>query len=489
MTTTPTTSGTTASAAQSLFASLSSGSGVDTTSLVTSLVKAQFAAKTDTLTRKSDTITTQISGASALMGNISQFAAALRSFAGGGARQTQPVSSDKAVVTATALPNARLSGLSSSLSVTRLASGQVARTAMPVASRTTALGTGTLTLNFGTATYSGDRTSMTGFTAGADAPVSIEIVAGSESLDGIAAAINARAAGVTAAVVTDADGSAYLSLKGASGAARAFTLTATDDPSGNLARLAIGVGATGTALTSGAQNARLAVDGVTVERASNTIEDLVAGVRLELTGTSASPVALTSTTPVDALKGAVTDFAASFNEMLKTLTAQLDAQTGPLHGDAAAQTLLRSLRALTTTPLLSRTTAGAPATLGEIGIKTNRDGTLSVDTDMLTRALSTAPDAIEAMFSYSSNSTDGLTAALNSIALNASSTLFGLGASIKRYNDLASAVAKDQAAIVTQSDAMTARLTQQYASMNAKVAAYKSTQSFLKNQVDAWNKS
>jgi flagellar hook-associated protein 2 len=93
------------------------------------------------------------------------------------------------------------------------------------------------------------------------------------------------------------------------------------------------------------------------------------------------------------------------------------------------------------------------------------------------------------MFAYSSNSTDGLTAALNSISLNTSSTLFGLGASTKRYNDLASSVAKAQADISTQSDAMTTRLTQQYASMNAKVAAYRSTQSFLKNQIDAWNKS
>ena len=489
MTTTPTTSSATASAAQALFTSLSSGSGVDTASLVTSLVQAQFAAKTDALTAKSTAITAQISGASTLMSNVSQFAAALKSLATGGTLQTQPVSSNAGVVTATALPGAKLSGLSSSISVAQLASGQIARTTTPVATRTTALGVGQLTLTLGTATYTTDKTAMTGFTAGAGTPVTIDIVAGSENLDGIAAAINAKAAGVTASVVTDADGAAYLSLKGASGATQAFTLTATDDPSGNLAQLNVGVGAAGTALTAGAQNARLTVDGVTVERGSNTIDDLVAGVKLQLTGASTSPVSLTSTTPTDALKGAVTDFVDTYNEMLKTLTAQLDPQTGPLHGDAAAQTLLRSLRALTTTPILTGGAPGTPTTLGEIGVKTNRDGTLSVDTNALTHALSVAPDAVEAMFSFSSNSTDGLTAALNSISLSTSSTLFGLGASTKRYNDLAATVAKDQAAISTQSDAMTTRLTQQYASMNAKVAAYRSTQAFLKNQIDAWNKS
>ena len=486
-TTTPTTSSATASAAQALFTSLSSGSGVDTASLVTSLVQAQFAAKTDALTKKSDTITAQISGASTLMSNVSQFAAALKSLATGGTLQTQPVSSNANVVTATALSGAKLSGLSSSISVAQLASGQSARTTTPVATRTTALGTGQLTLTLGTATYATGNTAMTGFTPGAGTPVTIDIVAGSENLDGIAAAINAKAAGVTASVVTDANGSAYLSLKGASGAAQAFTLTANDDPTGNLAQLNVGVGAAGTALTAGAQNARLTVDGVTVERGTNTIDDLITGMKLQLTGTSTTPVSLTSTTPNDALKGAVTDFVDTYNEMLKTLTTQLDPQTGPLRGDTAAQSLLRSLRSLTTTALLTGGAAGSPTTLGEIGVKTNRDGTLSVDTTTLTHALSVAPDAVEAMFSFSSNSTDGLTAALNSISLNASSTLFGLGASTKRYNDLASNIAKQQDAISTQSDAMTTRLTQQYASMNAKVAAYKSTQAFLKNQIDAWN--
>jgi len=488
-TTTTTTSSATASAAQALFTSLTTGSGVDTAALVTSLVQAQFATKSEALSKKSDAVTAQISGASTLMSTISQFAAALKTLVTGGSLQTQPVSSNTGVLTATALSGAKLSGLSSSISVAQLASGQVARTTTPVATRSTALGAGQLTLTLGTATYDGTP-AMTGFTPGGGTPVTIDIVEGADDLDGIAAAINAKGAGVTASVVTDANGAAYLSLKGASGAAQAFTLTATDDPTGNLAQLDVGVGAAGTALASVAQNARLTVDGVTVERASNTIDDLVAGVKLQLTGTTGTtPVSLTSATPTDALKGAVTDFVDTYNEVLKTLNEQLDPKTGPLHGDSAAQSLLRSLRALTTTPILTGGAPGTPTTLGEIGVKTNRDGTLAVDDTTLTHALSVAPDAVEAMFSYSSASTDGLTAALNSISFNASSTLFGLGASTSRYNDLASAIAKQQEDIATQSDAMTTRLTQQYASMNAKVAAYKSTQAFLKNQIDAWNSS
>ena len=38
-----------------------------------------------------------------------------------------------------------------------------------------------------------------------------------------------------------------------------------------------------------------------------------------------------------------------------------------------------------------------------------------------------------------------------------------------------------------QAEAMRTRMTQQFASMDAKVAAYKSTQSFLEQQIDVWN--
>ncbi|WP_375396765.1 flagellar filament capping protein FliD [uncultured Sphingomonas sp.] len=485
-TTTPTTSNVIGSAAQSLFTSLSTGSGVDTASLVSSLVTAQYAAKTAQLTAKSDTLTAQISGISTLKSTVTQFAGALKSLSTGGTLQTQPVSSSPGVLTAAALPGAKLAGLSSSVTVSQLASAQVATTNAAVADRTAVIGSGSLTLTLGKATYSADGTAMTGFTPGGGTPVTIDLT--DASLDGIAAAINAKRAGVTASVVTDADGSAYLSLKGNSGASQAFTLAATD-PSGNLAPFAVGVGAGGTQLASGAQNAKLKVDGVAVERSSNTISDLIDGVKLQLNSTSPIPVALTSTTPTAALGAAIGDFVDTYNEVIKALNEQTDPITGPLRADTAAQALLKSLRGLTTKTMLTGAAGNTPATLGEIGVKTNRDGTLAVDDTAVAKALATWPASVEAMFAFSGNSTDGLTAAVQSISLNASSTLYGLGASQTRYAQQQSAVADAKDDITTQSAAMNKRLTQQFASMNAKVAAYKSTQTFLKNQIDAWTNS
>jgi len=229
------------------------------------------------------------------------------------------------------------------------------------------------------------------------------------------------------------------------------------------------------------------VDGVTVERASNSISDLISGVKLDLAGVSTVPVTLGTKTPTDGLRQAAQDFVDTYNEVLSTLNTQLDPKTGPLKSDGAAQSLLRSLQTLTTRTLLTGAAANTPTTLGEIGIKTNRDGTLSVDDDTLTRALTNWPSSVEAIFSYSTASSDGLTAAMQSISLNAGSTLYGLGASMTRYLQQQTDNSKAQSDLSDQSSAMSTRLTQQFASMNAKVAAYKSTQTFLKNQIDAWN--
>jgi flagellar hook-associated protein 2 len=483
---TPSASSVIGSAAQSLFNSLQTGSGVDTASLVTSLVAAQFATKTDLLTQQGNTLTAQISSVSTLKDTIATFASALKNLSTGGTLTTQPVSSSNSIVSATALPGASIAGQTSSITVSQLASAQVATTKIAVTDHTAVIGSGQLTLQLGTATYSADGTKMTGFSAGTAQAVTIDLT--NSSLDGIAAAINAKKAGVTASVVTDADGSAYLALKGTTGSAQAFTLQATSDPTGNLAQFNVGPDATGTQMASVAQNAKLTVDGVSVERASNTISDLVNGVQLQLNGVSPVAVSLTTSTPTDGLRQAITDFVDSYNEVLSTLQTALDPQNGPLKGDTAAQGVLRSLQTLTTKILLPNAAAGTPTTLGEIGIKTNRDGTLSVDDDTVTNALNTWPGSVESMFAFSSSSSDGVTAAMQSISLNAGSTIFGLGASMTTYLQKQSDLATAKDDLATQSSTMTDRLTQQFASMNSRVAAYKSTQSFLTAQIAAWNK-
>lgn len=486
---TPTTSSVTSAAATSLLNSLDAGSGVDTTSLVTSLVQAQFAARTAALTAKYDKLTSQISGVSTLKSAITDFTKALETLVKSGSLSAQPISSNTNVLTASALSGAKLSGMTANVTVSQLAAAQTAVSTTAVATKDTAIGTGTFTLQLGTASYDSGG-AMTAFAAGATAAVTIDVTAANNSLTGLAAAINAKKAGVTASVVTDADGTAYLSLKGATGAAQAFTLEATTDDDGTLA--AYNVGPTANAnmtITTQAKNAKLTVDGVAVERASNSISDLIAGVKLDLTATSTIPVALSASTPTASLSSAVNDLVATYNDVLALVREQTDPITGPLRGDTAARTMERSLKALTLKPLVTNPAPNTPSTLAEIGVATNRDGTLRVDPDRLAAALAANPDAIEAMFAPPGSGATGIYAALASVQLAATSTLYGLGASATRYNAAQGEIDEAKDKITDQSATMNTRLTKQFSSMNARVAAYKSTQTFLENQIKAWNNS
>lgn len=477
-----TTASVTKNAAQSVLTSLSTGSGVDTASLVTNLVTAQFAAKNAALAAKATSLTAQISATSTLKSTIGNFSTALGTLTGGGTLQTQPVSSNAGVLSASAISGAKVGQLSSSITVSQLATAQGSRSAA-IADRTATIGTGTLTLTLGTAVYSSDGSSMTGFTAGSGAAVSINVTDG--SLDGIAAAINAAKSGVTASVIADQDGKAVLSLKGTTGAAQAFTLKA-DDSSSALNQFNVGVG-TGT-LTGTAGNAKLTVDGVSVQRSSNTISDLVSGVKLQLNAVSAAPVSLSSTRPMSALAQAVSDFVDTYNQVYAGVKTATDPVNGDLKSDTAARTLMRSLSGLTTKSMVSTTTAGAPTTLAQIGIGTNRDGTLKVDTATLNKMLAAYPDEVEAMFATTSSNALGLQSSLAGISLAASSSVYGLGASADAYTKAQKDLSSQQDKITSQSDAMTTRLTQQFSSMNSMVTAYKSTQTFLENQIKAWNK-
>lgn len=472
----------TSGAATALLESLETGSGVDTTTLVGSLVDAQFAAKKAQLAAKYDTLTAQISGVSTLRNTITDFSKALESLVKGGTLASQPVSSNASVLTAAALPNAKLAGTSATIKVDQLATAQTAVSTTPFATAGTVVGTGTLTLNLGTGSYDAGG-ALTGVSGGSSIAITIDDT--NSSLTGIAAAINAKKAGVTASVVTDADGSAYLSLKGSTGAAQAFTLT-TQSTTGDLSKVAVGTPGAGTRVTQSATNAKLTVDGVAVERGSNEISDLVAGMKLTLTGTSTVPATLTATTPTTALSNAVNDLVDTYNQVLAVVKEQTDPITGNLRSDPAAKTLLRSMQALTSRVLLPGAAPGSPTTLAALGVRTNRDGTLDVDDTALAAMIRDQPAAVEAMFAPSA--TSGIYSALQTLQISATSSVYGLGASGSNYLKAQGDVDKAQDKLTDQADRLNTRLTQQFSSMNARVAAFKATQAYLKQQIDAWTK-
>jgi len=529
----------------SIASSLGIGSGIDTAQLVKDLSSAVNDPKIAAVTARADLNTAKVSALASATSSIDNFATALSSLISGGSLFTQPTSSDASVLGASALPGARLGGLAATVEVKALAQAQTLVSGYFANSAAT-IGTGTLTIVRGSSS------------------VNVTIASPNNTLAGLAKAINAANAGVTATIVTDTNG-ARLTIKGATGAAQAFTLTGD----AALSDFAYDPNISG-AMTRAveAKDALLTVDGVEVSRSSNSISDLIPGVKLDLKKAAiGSPVSLGFSRPTESISQAVQDFVAAYNELksgLDTATAPRGADGsagGPLRGDLGIRRMQTELAKLPSMKLASQ---GSFTTLADIGVKTNRDGTLAVDLPRLTTALANDPDAVEALFNptqYSSSPLieitsamgkakpgvytlenivpqDGTTPASGKIAgvtaISSSASLIaagssaavglvirplgslasgtvtidpGLGGALQGIRDAlrankgplansaaaltleAKAIATDKVKVEERAAAYTERLTRQFTAMEKAVSSYKATQSYLEQQIQAWNNS
>jgi flagellar hook-associated protein 2 len=256
------------------------------------------------------------------------------------------------------------------------------------------VGLGTLSLTVGTQTKT------------------ITITAENNTVAGLAKAIKDSGLGVTASTVTDSTGT-RLVVKGTTGEDNAFSLTMTSGNPGELDRFVYDPNSydpqniTGLTLQQEAQNAELIVDGVELSKSSNSFSDVIEGVKIDLgSAVPGTTVTIGSSQPVDAIKQAVGDFVAAFNEMKATL-ATMTGTNGSLRSDAGIRSLMTRLGALTSTKL-TYATDGSPTTLAEIGVSTNRDGTLSLNSGKLAAVMTASPDAVEAMFNPGQRSSSAL---------------------------------------------------------------------------------
>jgi flagellar hook-associated protein 2 len=468
-------------ATSQLLQSLGAGSGIDMTALATNLANAQFAAKTDRLTTRAETLEKQISTASTLKSAIANLATSLGSRVRVGDLSPQPQVANAAVAKATLSGTTQPKG-AYSLEVTSLAAAQTL--ASPAyASATAPAGAGTLTLKFGT-NSGGAFTEDT-----AHAAVDITIASGATLAD-VASAINAKNTGVTA-YVSNTTAGAKLVLKGADGAANGFVLEATETVGEEgLANLAWNPAAPGgSQLLSSASNANFKIDGLPVTSASNTITDAIPGVTLNLTGTNTGlPTQLSFSDPSANITEAMSDLTSALNEVMASLNDATNAKTGDLARDGGALALKRTMSGLTNLIIMPGAPEGTPRTLADLGVSIQRDGTFSLDSKRLADTLKTNAEAAGAMFT---NGLYGVYATIDGIsrAASVSTNPGSLGGSITRMTSQMTQTAADKAKLVEKQEVLRAQLVARFSTADSAVGASKSTLSFLKNQIAAWNNS
>lgn len=467
----------TTSATSSLIATLGVGSGIDFAGLAKDLAAAQFAGRIDRNSARTESVERQISAASALKSSLLQLAASIGDRVRSGDLSSQPLIANSSVA---AVSRGTASGRGSySLEVSQLAASQVLSSSS-FASSTAQPGSGTLTFRFGT--VSGGS-----FAEDTSRAAAIVSVPSGASLADVAGAINAARIGISAYVAMGTGG-AHLVLKGKEGAANGFTVEAAETP-GEEGLAALDWSPTGGSgqLQATARDAEFKLDGLAMARPSNAIPDLVPGLSLTLTATNpGAPTTIRFSDPGAAVSTFMNDLVGALNELAGELNKQVDARAGEMARDKGAQALRRALSQLAGTVIMPGAASGEPATLADLGLATNRDGTFRLDNARLTATQKASPEGIAAMFTTGIR---GVYASFDSMARRLTSiadpgTLSG---SLNRLNAQKLKLTNEASDLAEGQERLRARLSAQFSGTESRVGAARSTLSFLQNQIAAWN--
>lgn len=176
------------------------------------------------------------------------------------------------------------------------------------------------------------------------------------------------------------------------------------------------------------QTSQFSIDGLVIERSSNTVDDVIDGVTFDLTNVHAEGETTRVSVTEDLDKAAETleKFVEQYNSTQGFITTQLSVgdpsvsgnKTGTLSGDGTLMRLQSSLRSMVT----SRETHGTSLNgLQALGVTVDRSGVASFDREVLETQVKEKPNEVKDFFS-SSTTIPGEAGAEDSVERNGFST-------------------------------------------------------------------
>jgi flagellar hook-associated protein 2 len=270
-------------------------------------------------------------------------------------------SSDATVFDATAASSAAAGNYS--ITVTALAQAhRVASSPVAAESSTVSVASGNFSFHVGA--------------AGATTTVAVDTTT---TLANLRDAINAQNGDAEASIIYDGTGYRLALTSKTSGAANAITVTE------NVTSLGLPTGpvAGGTQLQA-AQDAAFSIDTLSMTRSTNTFSDAIGGVTITMKKGGTSTLSVTTDTA--AIQKKIEGFVSAYNDIVSLVStnATYDTKTnigGPLSGESTARDVVSRLQ-----EILGSRVDGLPdglRALSQIGIKTGNDGTLSIDSAVL----------------------------------------------------------------------------------------------------------
>lgn len=450
------------------------GSGIDISSIVTSLVNAQKTPKQSQITSQQSTANTQLSAIGTLQSALETFQSVTDAlndsskFAGLAA-----TSSNTDAVTAK-LSDGATAG-TYDINVTSLATSS--KVASQYVSSSTSFGAGSLSITQGKNTFN------------------VSISAGA-SLSSIRDSINSQLKnnGITANIITDSTGSRLVLSSSVTGTGSDISVATSGDSS--LSVLNIDGAGTKASATSGgyvsapAANAVYTVDGLSMSSSTNTISAAVSGVQFTLLAAGESKVTVAANT--DGLKSSIQSFVNGYNALVSTINSltKVTTTTGSdgttttsaaaLSSDAMTRTILSSLR---NQLVGSSTNGGTIKLLSQMGISTQTDGTLSIDDTKLTAAVDNNYASVEGFFT----GTGGL---LDRVSKSVATYTQTNGLLDQRQSNLQQTLtdlATQQTALNDRMDKLTTTLMAKYTAMDSLVAQLNATSSSVLTTLNALN--
>ncbi len=408
--------------------SLGAGSGIDTTSLVSQLVSIERAAPQERIDSKREETETQISDFGLIksaLATLQDAATVLTDPEGLFSKSASFTESDALVPTE--LDTDVAAGVYS-FTVEQIASAQsLAFDGFSDPSDSVGTEGDTITFNFGawTRTAAPDNT-PTSFTQDGDSTSqTITIDSSNNSLEGLRDAINDADFGVTANIVFD--GTDYhLTLLADSGDDSQLEITVSEtggSPSNTdstgLSRFAFNTGKTGFDAfeTQIGQDALITLNGLQVSRSSNVVDDIVDGLTLDILKVTTEAVTVTVTEDKTFAEQNIRNFVDSYNAFLDAVDPAFginevendDGETetivGSLANDSLGKSILSQIRSLIASPVSGLADSNFTS-LTNVGIRTELDGTLSIDETDFTNAFDNNFEDIQKLFAPRTVSSD-----------------------------------------------------------------------------------
>ena len=382
------------------------GSGINIDSIVASMVAAERAPKASQLSSLEKKATTQITAIGALKSAISDFQTALGALSKPSVFQARSATSSRSDLVGVTASSSAGAGRYQVQVDALAASSKVALAAFPnTAGAPARFASGTLAITLGASTD------------GASPAESFSIVVGesNNTLAGMRDAINSagKDAGVSATIVSDSHGARLVLSGEKTGAGRDISVTVPQDQAEagleSLAKLASSAVAdpleAGPKVLATAKSALLYIDGLEITSTTNKVEGAIEGVTLDLKAQTAANELLTINIAEDkaGVKNQIQSFVDAYNKLIGVINAQTKVTsvggdkvpvTGALVGDATARSLLSTIR----NELVSPQGAGALRALTDIGITTQKNGTLKIEDEKLEKALTNHFADLSALF-------------------------------------------------------------------------------------------